>query len=124
MTDTLLCAFKRITDMSDAQTPDSVRILWRIFLRCIPGIPVHQTFQLQEHEVKFIDLDRFCCGNPLWDLGSIRHVCIEYLFEKFHIHKAQAADVWKYFADEYFGGAKSYEEVESLVKPFSRIIGL
>lgn len=81
-----------------------------------------------EHEVKFIDLDRFCCGNPLWDLGSIRYVCMdtpeEHLFEKFHIHKAQAADVWKYFADEYFGGAKSYDEVESLVKPFSRIIGL
>lgn len=82
----------------------------------------------ENHEVKFIDLDRFCCGNPLWDLGAIRRVCLDipddYLFEKFHIHRAQAADVWKYFADEYFGGSKSLEEVELLVKPFSRIIGL
>lgn len=81
------------------------------------------------HDVRFIDLGRFSCGNPIWDLATIRYICVEapedYLFEKFHLHRPQALEVWKHFAEAYFAPEdKSYGEIESLICPFCRIIAL
>ena len=81
------------------------------------------------HDIRFIDLDRFSCGNPIWDLATMRYICSDapedYLFEKFHIRRPLALEVWRHFATAYFAPEdRTFEEIESLVSPFSRIIAL
>lgn len=75
------------------------------------------------HELYFIDLGYFCCGNPLFDLGMLYFVCIldneDFRYENFHIHAEQTAEVWKFFVDEYFEGRYTVAEAEKLIGPYT-----
>ena len=134
-----------LTMLDEADLPESEKAGLRKFIESVPaaGTVLHGDLHTgnvvstlpkgtaldAQHEVKFIDLDRFCCGNPLWDLGMMRYACIDapevYRIEKLHIHGAQAAEIWEYFAQEYFKeSGMTFDKIEELVKPFCKVIGI
>ena len=62
----------------------------------------------------WIDLADFAYGNPLFDIGMLRFVCIgpneEIAQNTFHISCAQMRQAWDIFVDEYFGPEASKME--------------
>lgn len=74
---------------------------------CVHG-DLHMGNLLQAHGRNYwIDLADFAYGNPLFDIGMLRFVCIgpneEIAQSTFHISCAQMHHAWDVFMDEYFG---------------------
>lgn len=74
---------------------------------CVHG-DLHMGNLLNAHGQNYwIDLADFAYGNPLFDIGMLRFVCIgpneEIAQSTFHISCAQMHHAWDVFMDEYFG---------------------
>ncbi len=74
---------------------------------CVHG-DLHMGNLLNAHGQNYwIDLADFAYGNPLFDIGMLRFVCIgpneEIAQSTFHISCAQMRHAWDVFMDEYFG---------------------
>ena len=85
------------------------------------------------HELYFIDIGCFGCGNPLFDIGMHQQVCLyadeDFRKHDFHVGIDITRKFWDSFVDEYFfaeddlatryfGPGQTPESVEKALKPY------
>lgn len=108
---------------------------FRQFLLSVPeaSTAVHGDLQysnavMSDEGDMFIDLGGFSYGHPYFDIGQVL-LCSVYTSEDFitdtyHMSVETAAEFWKYFVLEYFGGDSDVEAVTEMIRPYSALMAI